>query len=247
MVVWHDRDPDDPIALARQAGLEKLLYNPWVPGIFNPLRRPVDTLTRDELVENYAYALRTEGFIPTLPRSGEPDPLTRIATFDEFVTWTASHSELRAVFLDVKLAADQTHLAEVMAEEIADRTASADYNLFVISPHEPIVVAFRSWFAESRPHHSARLGALDATVRLHLDALSIGTGPLRSFKSYIDEIQNIVAHRNDLDRAINPVVGWTIDDEGQLAALLDAGIDGIMTNRPASLARLVEERADDPG
>ena len=36
-----------------------------------------------------------------------------------------------------------------------------------------------------------------------------------------------------------PVFAWTIDDEKDMSALLAAGVDGIMTDRPDILARVL--------
>lgn len=43
------------------------------------------------------------------------------------------------------------------------------------------------------------------------------------------------------------VLVWTIDDEAQMQALLDAGVDGIMTDRPDVLRRVLDGRASRPG
>lgn len=40
-----------------------------------------------------------------------------------------------------------------------------------------------------------------------------------------------------------PVLVWTIDDEAQMQALLDAGVDGVMTDRPDVLRRVLDARA----
>ena len=46
-----------------------------------------------------------------------------------------------------------------------------------------------------------------------------------------------VAHANGI-----VVHVWTIDDPGEMRSLLDAGVDGIMTDRPAVLREVFEER-----
>lgn len=38
------------------------------------------------------------------------------------------------------------------------------------------------------------------------------------------------------------VLVWTIDDEAEMSALLDAGVDGVMTDRPDVLRRVLESR-----
>ena len=45
------------------------------------------------------------------------------------------------------------------------------------------------------------------------------------------------AHRMDL-----PVHVWTIDDAEEMTRLLDLGVDGIMTDRPAVLRSVLESR-----
>jgi len=37
---------------------------------------------------------------------------------------------------------------------------------------------------------------------------------------------------------------WTIDDRGEMARLLDLGVDGIMTDRPQVLKDLLVERGE---
>ena len=46
-----------------------------------------------------------------------------------------------------------------------------------------------------------------------------------------------VAHANGI-----VVHVWTIDDPDEMRSLLDAGVDGIMTDRPAELREVFEER-----
>ena len=47
------------------------------------------------------------------------------------------------------------------------------------------------------------------------------------------------AHRRDIRVHI-----WTIDDAAEMDRLLDLGVDGIMTDRPAVLREVLESRGD---
>lgn len=93
----HDRDPDDDVAVLRQAGGEGLTYIPDVPAIGSEWRRPVEELTLSELRTYYGYK--------KFAQSREPD--VEIPTFDEFLTWVRSEPDLQAVYLDFKLLPSQ--------------------------------------------------------------------------------------------------------------------------------------------
>jgi glycerophosphoryl diester phosphodiesterase len=55
----------------------------------------------------------------------------------------------------------------------------------------------------------------------------------------VDERFVAAAHRRGL-----PVHLWTIDDEAEMARLLDLGVDGIMTDRPGELRSVLERRGE---
>ncbi len=244
VAVWHDRTPGDLVALVRQAGLEGLRYVPYNPNIGNEFRRPVDELTLDELRTHYGYALRESAIVDVL-FPGVRDEDAHIPSLEEFAFWTEGQPKLESVMLDIKLADDQVELAQTMARNIADITAYASFEIIVMSPHEDIILEMRSWFRSNAPDHPVGFvldfesqGALAATKRLELDAISTGKTVLRGWDGYLEEMQDIVSERDAGESHFTQVIGWTIDDEAQMKQLIDIGIDGIMTNRPADLARL---------
>ena len=53
----------------------------------------------------------------------------------------------------------------------------------------------------------------------------------------VDERFLRAAHRRGM-----PVHVWTVDDPNEMRRLLDLGVDGIMTDRPAELKSVLEER-----
>src|SRR5689334_21972169 len=57
LVAFHDCDPDDSIALARQAGGEGYTWIPYVPPVGSPWRRPTKQLTLAELRAHFGYRL----------------------------------------------------------------------------------------------------------------------------------------------------------------------------------------------
>jgi glycerophosphoryl diester phosphodiesterase len=68
----------------------------------------------------------------------------------------------------------------------------------------------------------------------HADCLQV---PQRWGRLRIDRRFVIAAHRAGL-----PVHVWTVDDESEMELLLDLGVDGIMTDRPLVLKRVLESR-----
>jgi glycerophosphoryl diester phosphodiesterase len=70
--------------------------------------------------------------------------------------------------------------------------------------------------------------------RMHADCLQVPQrwGMLRIDRRFID-----AAHRAGL-----PVHVWTVDDEAEMELLLDLGVDGVMTDRPRVLKRVLEAR-----
>jgi glycerophosphoryl diester phosphodiesterase len=87
IVAFHDRDPDSPIAIARQAGGEGYAWLPFVPPVGSSWRRPVNALTLAELRVHYGYRLA----------EGGRDFDAAIPTLREVLDWCASEPELRAL------------------------------------------------------------------------------------------------------------------------------------------------------
>ena len=68
--------------------------------------------------------------------------------------------------------------------------------------------------------------------RFHADCLQV---PQRWGRLRIDRRFISAAHRAGL-----PVHVWTVDDDAEMESLLDLGVDGIMTDRPRVLKRVLE-------
>jgi glycerophosphoryl diester phosphodiesterase len=239
-VLWHDATPDDANALARQAGLERLPYLPWVPGIGSRWRRPVAELTLSELREHYDYQER-RGLLGDVIGVGERAG-AHLPTFEEFAAWarTPEAVGLAGLYVDVKVTEDRLDLAEVLAARVADATAGAPYRVLIASPRRSVVNAMRSWFRDHRPDASVAFawdhessGALEDTVAGGYDVIALGLTPLRRWRTVLREVEEAAADPRD-------VLVWTIDDDARMEQLLDREVDAIVTNRPADLARHVE-------
>lgn len=239
IIVWHDRDPDEAIALARQAGSEGLAYVPYVPPVGSSMRMPVDELTLKEFRKNYGYSTlfgdRVAGaYIPTL---------------EETLDWAKRQKGMRTFYLDVKLAEGQGARAAFLVNEVwknAPFARSADGpTIIFISPLQDIVDAMeaqrRELGAETfRVAWDFELeGALEGTRSLGLRDVSTGYSPKRTWLGFTDEVEEIMAarRRGELDS----VTVWTFDDPDEMSEFLEQGVDGIMTNEPGVLRELWQQ------
>jgi glycerophosphoryl diester phosphodiesterase len=231
IVVWHDRNPDDTVAVARQAGLEGLAYVPVVPS--GSLHRPVDQLTLAEFRDSHGYA----------PTGGARDPAIAIPLLADLLAWAAAEPDLRALYLDIKLAPSQTDLATflfaalITAWDAEPRLASL--TTYVICPHRPIVEAMIAERDRAATDHFRIVwdfetaGSLAGATALSLRDVSTGITPIRTESEYFDEIEELVAARKKGD--LDTITAWTIDREMQMFRILYYGVDAALTNEPGRL------------
>lgn len=239
IVIWHDRDPDSAEATLRQRGVEGLLYVPFVPSIGSPERRPVDELTLDELRAHYGYA-----------KDGERDPDARIPELSEFYNWLSEGRELKALYLDIKLAAGQTEEATFIVQKVfEERPKAGETRVYLMSIHDDIALAMeaervRLGAEELRVARDFEgEGALEGTQELGLRDVAIGYTLLRENHDYMDEVEDLVSARRDGE--IDHVITWTIDDPDDQEALIELGVNGIIANDPAELKAIYSESLAD--
>lgn len=244
VVIWHDRDPDSTVALARQAGLEGLAYVPFVPPASDPAHRPVDELTLADLQAAYGYAPRGD--------ASARDPSAVIPRLSEFLAWAAAEDQLRAIYLDIKLAPSQTDLAiyvfgELRAAWIAEPRL-ARLVTTIISPDRSIIETFvaerdrtgTDYFRVAWDFEGA--GSLAGAQALGLLDVSTGLTPTRTETEYFDELESLVAARKRGD--LRTITTWTIDRRTQMFRILYYGVDAALTNEPGVLYDFWQDTLD---
>jgi glycerophosphoryl diester phosphodiesterase len=242
-VVWHDRDPDDPIALARQAGGENLAYIPLVPKLGTKWRRKVDELTYAELLDHYGY-----GDI-----YGERSEIYQIPTLDEVFDWAASEPGLKHIYLDIKLGDDQKNEIRALVRTLSERVASdagmarvsftllnVSRGLALLLEEERTALGLES--ARVAWDYEKGVGALDATKGAGLRDISVGLTPSITWSDFKDEIAEMARARER--GSIDSVTVWTFDEEQKLAELLYYSVDAVMTNDSALLYSIWQDTLD---
>jgi glycerophosphoryl diester phosphodiesterase len=119
VVLWHDWDPDEVTALARQAGEPTgFAYYPDAPPIGSEWRRPVDQLTLAELRAHYGYQNREDPAVKAANDITYGPRDTRIPTLEEFLAEARTWQRLRKLFLDIKMPGTAVDSAEMMIDRI---------------------------------------------------------------------------------------------------------------------------------
>jgi glycerophosphoryl diester phosphodiesterase len=246
-ILWHDADPDDTVALARQLGGASLLYVPDVPALGSPWRQPVSQLPLSVLQTCYGYIRREPGRVGG--KDSEDRARVAPAVFNELLAWLQRTPRLRHVFLDLKLAPAQVEAALTLLEQLRRLCTRHDFQNTVIfhllSPHAEIVTAL---VAAAQPL------ALPSTLRLYADFelpgvhhfapwlgvrhISMGCG-VRTWGDFRHEIAQVVVTRDQ--GHFDTVVAWTVNDEVRLKELVALGVNGIITDDPVLLHRIVLE------
>ena len=245
-VLWHDFRPDDKVALFRQTGEEGYLYEPDVPPIGSPWRRPVNELDLEDLRRHYGYVRRNgdDGRAPRVP----------IALLDDLLEWMRSESRLALVCLDVKLGEKETAGARELARFLRDARSSGRIpervRVALLCPQQEILQALLTESRRETVGRGTRIfadfelpGALEFAKRFGADCVSFGVSR-RPWSDFRDELGRVLAAR-DAGR-IDSVIVWTINDEKRMRELVRLNVDGILTDEPRLLRRIVSERSPAP-
>ena len=241
-VLWHDFDPDDIIAIARQMGLESDKFaDPVAPRGGDPFRRPVPELTLAELRENFGYRIRRQ-----MP--GYEEVTGKIPTLEEFFQVANMYltPELELVFLDLKITEDYKHLLDPLLSEIEAliQKYQPKFQIVLMSAKEFVFYTKKVGFEytidlelppgvilkEERwsPIRAARFwGNNYASVGLSV------LGQITPWNTYKRIIRSAVTSKGSIK-----LFAWTINEDSKMRCLIKLGVDGIVTDYPEKLAKI---------
>lgn len=247
VILWHDWDPDSSVALARQADGEANQHaRPRVPPLADPFRRPIDELTFAEVREHFGYMV------------GDEPAQAEIPTLDELLAWAASEPALGYVLFDVKIPDDRADRADVMIpavlSAIAARAPSLSYVLLVAS--ETVYERAAPLVPDGAISFDVDPGAAvvddaDCSESSSARALARGSGHASTVipkgPGAWSAVQTLLGCDLDArDRRAPPVPTKvfvaTTDARDEAACFVDMGVDGVLTNDPASLRAVAGER-----
>ncbi|MEO6046613.1 MAG: glycerophosphodiester phosphodiesterase [Candidatus Kapaibacterium sp.] len=248
VLVWHDWDPEDSICDIRARGLEPdVLYCPCIPDR-EDLHKTISHLQCADVVANFGYVLKKD----TKVQAHGVIPL-----FDEVMAWAVNKPSLEILFLDIKIPANELEIVPRMLDAIDE----------ILRRHKPkFRVVFETSIAEvveamkrHAPHHQFTLD-VSAPAGIAIDplkfsamgeAIALGNQlataqrPRQITAAPWTTYQRIVEHDvsiRDHTRGVPPtLICFTVNAEEEMRWLLAMGVDGIQTDRPDLLRRIVDE------
>ena len=248
LVLWHDRDPDSLVAIARQSGAEGRAFVPRVPDFGSDARKQITQLSLSEVLETHGYDPLGSAARNLLP--GDGPPRHDVTTFDAFATWLDGEPRARVVVLDLKLSAsERAHVAPALdrlAALLGEAPRVRSRELYLLTPYAEIYDAL----ATELPRRAALApimlvpdfelpGVLDVSQALGARRVSIGHNPRRTWSSTRDDIVEAVAarERGELDW----VLVWGANDEKILRELGRLAVDAVLTDDVAFAREVLDQ------
>jgi len=188
-----------------------------------------------------------------------------IPTFQKFMHWARQQSNLKAVFLKLKVPDDESHLAPVMLEQVrkvfARFKTPPKFQIVFLTPHKKILNLVRKEFDEFQFSYDREIPAIEITNFHEFTSIPIAMDYKNSFASLglpihhsDSKLDPWIAYRYilTLDFKIRDtyikrtsknikIISWTFNDEKKLRCLINLGVDGIVTDKPKFLRRLALE------
>lgn len=253
VILWHDWNPDELVALIRENGLEPAVrYKPFFPARFSGFRNKTSELTFQEFRKYFNYI-----------KKGESEPVgAHIPTFSEFIHWLSDKEKVKYVFLDIKVPEDEKDLVIVILEQLEALTKK--YNpvcKFILETFSKEVLdTAKSKFPElnycldvelppgfiffPRMYSGIKTAIQNKnSVGLVLRPRQITIGNWMTYRRVMcyDVRKKKIYNRKYPDNQINFLISCTINDKREMECLIKKGVNGIQTDYPRRLTNVVKE------
>lgn len=253
VILWHDWNPDELVALIRERGIEpEVAYKPDFPPLFSEFRKQTSELTIEEFRQHFNYIKKGESFRVN----------AHIPTLDEFISWVSDKEKVKYIFLDIKVPPDEKEYVLVILDKLDE----------LIKKHNPsckfILESFSKEIMETAKNkypdfnycldvelppgfiffpnlHSGIKTAMvnKNSVALVLRPRQITIGNWMTYRRVIrlDIRRKNKYNRKNPDSPINFLIGCTINNKKEMDCLIKKGVNGMQTDYPRRLTNLVKE------
>lgn len=253
VILWHDWNPDELVALIRERGIEpEVAYKPDFPAPFSGLRNKTSDLTFEEFRKHFNYT-----------RKGESEPVNaHIPTFREFIEWIKDKPQIKYVFLDIKVPRDEKELILVILDQLdALIKEFKPTTKFIIETFytEVLEIAKKKYpnlnysLDVEIPPGFIFLPRIHSTVKVattHKNNVAIIMRPRQiTFASWItfrrviwyDVRRKLHLNKKSDSQKIDFLIGCTINNKKEMECLIKSGINGMQTDYPRRLTNLAKQ------
>jgi glycerophosphoryl diester phosphodiesterase len=254
VVIWHDWNPNEVNALLRESGFEPWVkYKPLPPPLFSELRKPIREVTLKEFRENYNYKKRKRN-----PGAAN----AHIPTLREFFEWSSGQKKIKHIFFDIKTPGEEAALSINILNCITEfnEEFKPEYQIIIETTEVEVLTLLKQNFpqysycldVDSNPgfiFNPEDYSAVKAAIK-HNNNFAIAFRPQKVTIANWTTYRRIVQFDAGLKEEHNTahpdnkitLIGCTVDKRKELRCLYRLGIDGIQTNYPKRLKRLIERR-----
>lgn len=253
VILWHDWNPDELVALIREKGFEpEVACKPDFPVPFSGFRNKTSELPLQDFRKHFNYTKKSES-----------EPVgAHIPTLAEFVNWLADKEKLKYVYLDIKVPSAEKELVlvildqldlltkkynphckfilETFSKEVLDTAKSRYPNLIYCLDVElpPGFIFF------PRMYSGTKLAIQNKnSFALVLRPRQITLGSWMTYRRVMrfDVRKKQLHNTKHPEKTIDFLIGCTINNKNEMECLIKKGINGMQTDYPRRLTNLVKQ------
>jgi glycerophosphoryl diester phosphodiesterase len=253
VILWHDWNPNELVALIRENGLEpEVKYKPNFPARFSGFRNKTSELTLQDFRKHFNYT-----------KKGESEPVgAHIPTFEELIQWIADKEKVKYVFLDMKVPEDEKELVMVILDQldslVREYNPSCQFILETLS--KEVLNTAKSKYPDliycldvelppgfiffPRLHSGIKKAIQNKNaVGLVLRPSKITFGNWMTYRRVMryDVRKKKIYNKKNPAHQINFLIGCTINSKKEMECLIKKGINGMQTDYLRRLTNIVKE------
>jgi glycerophosphoryl diester phosphodiesterase len=256
VILWHDWNPDNSIALIRQEGREPFVkFKPFAPSKNSEWRKKVSLLPLVEFRKRYGL----------IDKKTHVKSKVLIPTFKEFMKWANSQDSLKLVLFKLRIPADESRLALIMMDGIQtiidQLNHEPKFQMVFATPHKEILYLVKKQFSDFSFSYDREIPAKGVvnydrftTIPTARDlknqyagiGLPIYTDPLKTFKPdpwivYRFILTRDFKLRDNYKKSSSDyikILSWNFNDEKKMECLIRLGVDGIVTDKTKLLSSI---------
>lgn len=256
IVLYHDWSQTESRAIARALGLEDTVkYCPRFPDLNSPLTKPAHELTLEEFRKVRGFKVKK--FL------GGQHVEAHILTLEEFLDWAVTKPQLKFMCWDMKIPKENIEVVPRMLDRFREIIGKYDiqFEYVFLTPYVRIMKAMdahwphENYVLDNEPPfgmiiNPGKFTSVTAAIRwknAYADTVHPKVLTFAPWTTFRRILQADVQYRNQHNRTlpqvpIKKVLGCTLNTDYKMECLIHLGVDGIMSDDPTLLRKVVEAK-----